>query len=43
MLSTEIKMEIEALLSSGLTPSQAYHEFSRNLQSLRIYTILTMN
>ena len=43
MLSTEIKMEIEALLSSGLTPSQAYNEFSRNLQSLRIYTILTMN
>ena len=43
MLSTEIKMDIEALLSSGLTPLQAYNEFSRNLQSLRIYTILTMN
>ena len=33
MLSTEIKMEIEALFSSGLTPSQAYNEFLRNLQS----------
>ena len=27
MLSTEIKMEIEALFSSGLTTSQAYNEF----------------
>ena len=26
-------MEIEALFSSGLTPSQAYTEFLRNLQS----------
>ena len=33
MLSTEIKMEIEALFSSGLIPSQAYNEFLRNLQS----------
>ena len=33
MLSTEIKMEIEVLFSSGLTPSQAYKEFLRNLQS----------
>ena len=33
MLSTEIKMEIQALFSSGLTPSQAYNEFLRNLQS----------
>ena len=35
MFSTEIKMEIEVLLSSGLTPSQANNEFLRNLQSLR--------
>ena len=35
MFSTEIKMEIEVLLSSGLTPSQASNEFLRNLQSLR--------
>ena len=27
MLSTEIKIEAEALFSSGLTPSQAYNEF----------------
>ena len=33
MLSTEIKMEIKALFSSGLTPSQAYKEFLRNVQS----------
>ena len=33
MLSTEIKMEIEALFSSGLIPSQAYNEFLINLQS----------
>ena len=33
ILSTEIKMEFEALFSSGLTPSQAYDEFLRNLQS----------
>ena len=33
MLSTEIKMETEALFSSGLTPSQVYNEFLRNLQS----------
>ena len=33
MLSTEIKIEIQTLFSSGLTPSQAYNEFLRNLQS----------
>ena len=33
MPSTEIKMEIEALFSSGLTPSQVCNEFLRNLQS----------
>ena len=33
MLSTEVKMEIEALFSSGLIPSQAYNEFLINLQS----------
>ena len=33
ILSTEIKMEIEALFSSGLIPSQAYNEFLINLQS----------
>ena len=33
MFSTEIKIEIEVLFSSGLTPSQAYNEFLRNLQS----------
>ena len=33
MLSTKIKMEIEALFSSGLTPSQAYNEFLRKLLS----------
>ena len=33
ILSTEIKTEIEALYSSSLTPSQAYNEFLRNLQS----------
>ena len=33
MLSTEIKIEIEALFSSALTPSQVYYEFLRNLQS----------
>ena len=33
MLSTEIKIEIEALFSSVLTPSQVYNEFLRNLQS----------
>ena len=31
MLPPEIKMEIEALFSSGLAPSQAYNEFFRNL------------
>ena len=31
MLPPEIKMEIEALFSSGLAPSQAYNEFLRNL------------
>ena len=33
MLSDEIKMEIETLFSSGFTPSQAYNEFLKNLQS----------
>ena len=33
MLSAEIKIEIEALFSSVLTPSQGYNEFLRNLQS----------
>ena len=33
MLSTEIKMETKALFFSGLTSSQAYNEFLRNLQS----------
>ena len=33
MLSTEIKMEIEVLFSSGLTRSQLYNEILRNLQS----------
>ena len=33
MFSTEIKMEIEAIFSFRLTPSQAYNEFLRNLQS----------
>ena len=33
MLSTENKMEIEALFSSGLTLSQAYNKFLRILQS----------
>ena len=33
MLSTEIKMEIEALFSSDLTPWQAYNQFLKNLQS----------
>ena len=34
MLSIEIRMmEIEAFFSSGLTPSQIYNEFLRNLQS----------
>ena len=33
MRSTENKMEIEALFSSGLTPSQAYNGFLRILQS----------
>ena len=33
MLSTKIKMEIEALFSSSLTPLQVYNEFLRILQS----------
>ena len=33
MLSTEIKMEIEALFFSGLRPSQAQNEFLKNLQN----------
>ena len=33
MLSTEIKIEIEVLFSSGLTRSQLYNEILRNLQS----------
>ena len=33
ILSTEIKIEIEALFSSGLTPLQAYDKFLRNLHS----------
>ena len=33
MFSTDIKMEIEAIFSFRLTPSQAYNEFLRNLQS----------
>ena len=33
MLSTEIKIEIDALFSSGSTHLQAYNEFLRNLQS----------
>ena len=33
MLSTETKMDIEALFSSGLTRSQVYNEILRNLQS----------
>ena len=33
MLSTEIKMEIEELFSSGLTPSQACNAFLRNSQN----------
>ena len=31
MLSPEIKMEIEALFSSGLTLSQVYNEFLKKL------------
>ena len=33
MVSADIKMEIKALISFGLTPSQVYNEFLRNLQS----------
>ena len=33
MASADIKMEIKALISFGLTPSQVYNEFLRNLQS----------
>ena len=33
MLSIGNEMEIEALFSSGLTPSQAYNEFLRILQN----------
>ena len=33
MLSTEIKMNIEVLFSSGLTRSQVYNEILRNLRS----------
>ena len=32
MLSAEIQMEIEVLFSFGLTPSQDYNEFLKNLQ-----------
>ena len=32
-LSTSTRMEIEGLFTYGFTPSQAYHEFLRNLQS----------
>ena len=33
MISTEIKMNIEVLFSSGLTRSQVYNEILRNLRS----------
>ena len=33
MVSADIKVEIKALISFGLTPSQVYNEFLRNLQN----------